>query len=517
MCSETGFAKLCVLVACAGMMLGCSDDDVAGNNNAEPDAGVQQDAYVGECQDDPVPVFGGDHQSLVNSLLFASGSEGFDLNGDGIVDNSMAALGALANSELGGSFDEGDIIIPFELFGLDDPTNDDCLNMAVYFGLWPPDQDFDGEPSGALVRRGGNDCNDYDPDILPAAAEVASDRVDNNCDGWADETLDASSQVVPPTDATDNDGDGYSLADGDCDDRSPGDWPDAPDWWDPATINPGQPEVCGDGLDNNCDGVADEGCDPYSSADGADERVMLDANSLTADDAEASIVFRSARIENGHLLAGPSLFSFALDTGGSPVDLRITRAMFEADVVDSTFGVYLENGVLGGILSGYDLDRAPNIASEIFGEEDNTLLDALIGPGGILLGLPTVGLCRERGGDDAPMEPITFCDENVDCGDTETYRCDKEVRAADIDVDGDGIELWLDLNMDGDDNVFRIDTCVDGDGTIYRDELDTDGTVLVHCTEATDDDGNLLFVDGFSIAILLSTTPVTLHGIVPRQ
>lgn len=45
---------------------------------------------------------------------------------------------------------------------------------------------------------------------------------------------------------TDNDGDGYCI-DVDCDDND-------------ATINPGSSEVCGDGKDNNCDGVVDEGC-----------------------------------------------------------------------------------------------------------------------------------------------------------------------------------------------------------------------------------------------------------------
>ena len=323
--------------------------------------------------------------------------------------------------------------------------------------------------------------------------------------------------MVPPTDTTDNDGDGYSPADGDCDDRALADWPDAPDWWDPAAINPGETEKCGDGLDNNCSGIADEDCDPYSTADGADERLMVDGNSLVEDNSEALILFQSARIESGRLFAGPSLFSFAIEMGSEPVDLRITHAMFEADVEEDAFGVYLSNGLLGGVLSGYNLDRAPNIASDIFGEDDNTLLDALVGPGGILLGLPTLGLCRDRAGDEPPMEPVTFCDVHADCGDSETYRCDQEVRAPDLDVDGDGIELWLDTNLDGDDGVFRVDTCIDGDGTIYYDDIDGDGTVLSHCTQELDGDGNLRFVDGYSIAINLTTTPTTLYGFVPRQ
>jgi hypothetical protein len=46
---------------------------------------------------------------------------------------------------------------------------------------------------------------------------------------------------------TDNDGDGYTTCDGDCNDN------------DPLT-NPGAVEVCGDNVDNNCNMAVDEGC-----------------------------------------------------------------------------------------------------------------------------------------------------------------------------------------------------------------------------------------------------------------
>ncbi len=46
---------------------------------------------------------------------------------------------------------------------------------------------------------------------------------------------------------TDDDGDGYSEAEGDCDDGWPG-------------TNPGNPDEWRDGMDNNCNGYSDEGC-----------------------------------------------------------------------------------------------------------------------------------------------------------------------------------------------------------------------------------------------------------------
>ncbi|MBM4365892.1 MAG: putative metal-binding motif-containing protein [Deltaproteobacteria bacterium] len=50
---------------------------------------------------------------------------------------------------------------------------------------------------------------------------------------------------VDPNDCVEEDGDGYCTSEGDCDDND-------------ASINPDAAEIC-DGLDNNCDGTADEG------------------------------------------------------------------------------------------------------------------------------------------------------------------------------------------------------------------------------------------------------------------
>ncbi|NCG20218.1 MAG: hypothetical protein GWP91_14510 [Rhodobacterales bacterium] len=46
----------------------------------------------------------------------------------------------------------------------------------------------------------------------------------------------------------DCDNDTFTIGEGDCDDTK-------------VRVNPGRPEVCGDQLDNNCDGFFDEECD----------------------------------------------------------------------------------------------------------------------------------------------------------------------------------------------------------------------------------------------------------------
>jgi hypothetical protein len=114
--------------------------------------------------------------------------------------------------------------------------------------------DGDGDEDGYIGEQyGGDDCNDEDPAIGPHAVEVC-DEVDNNCDGQIDEE-------VTNTFYTDSDGDGYGIEAGAVQacTQPPGTAPYAGDCDDDdAELNPGQAEVC-DGIDNDCDDVADEG------------------------------------------------------------------------------------------------------------------------------------------------------------------------------------------------------------------------------------------------------------------
>jgi len=89
-----------------------------------------------------------------------------------------------------------------------------------------PLDDQDGD--GFTVDDG--DCDDTDPQVNPAAAEVYYSGIDEDCD--------------PSTDDTDQDADGYAVW-ADCDDTD-------------AAINPDAEELC-DGVDNDCSGVVDDG------------------------------------------------------------------------------------------------------------------------------------------------------------------------------------------------------------------------------------------------------------------
>ena len=112
-------------------------------------------------------------------------------------------------------------------------------SATVYFtvtGLEDIDNDGDG------FTENQQDCDDDDLYSHPGATEL-EDGADNDCDGTVDET----------TDAYDDDGDGYSENDGDCDDTS-------------SQLSPDATEYC-DSIDNNCNDQVDEegatGCDDY--------------------------------------------------------------------------------------------------------------------------------------------------------------------------------------------------------------------------------------------------------------
>ncbi len=101
----------------------------------------------------------------------------------------------------------------------------------------------DNDGDGYTVADG--DCNDGDKDVNPGAIEICDNKIDDNCNGAADES------------EPDQDGDGFGPCGGDCDDTDP-------------KISPAATEVDGDMIDNNCDGVIDGDFDGdgYTVADG---------------------------------------------------------------------------------------------------------------------------------------------------------------------------------------------------------------------------------------------------------
>jgi hypothetical protein len=164
-----------------------------------------------------------------------------------------------------------------------------------------------GPPPGFVLDH--TDCDDTNIAINTTATETC-DGVDNNCNGQTDESFDvdhdgtADCFDVEECDQIDNDGDGdidegvqttfYADADGD----DHGDLNATQDSCSPnagyvassddcddtdATINPDADEICGDSIDQNCDGADDVCAVIADSADNSGSTADDDADGIEND------------------------------------------------------------------------------------------------------------------------------------------------------------------------------------------------------------------------------------------
>ncbi|MEZ5109007.1 MAG: MopE-related protein [Bacteroidia bacterium] len=168
--------------------------------------------------------------------------------------------------------------------GIDDNC-DGQIDEGCNTTTWYADNDGDnyGDITNSTVSQtqpvgyvaDSTDCNDNNAAINPGATELCN-CIDDNCDGQIDEGCNTTTWYA------DNDGDNYGditnstvsqtqpvgyVADStDCNDNN-------------AAINPGATEVCGNGIDDNCNGQIDENNASVADA-GTDNAVCL-ANSTT--------------------------------------------------------------------------------------------------------------------------------------------------------------------------------------------------------------------------------------------
>ncbi len=216
-------------------------------------------------------------------------------------------------------------------------------------------------PPGKL---GGNDCDDGDGTTYPGAREFC-DGIDNSCDGLIDEGL--AQRTFYLDSEPDGYGDpnrpitacgrppGYVLNDDDCDDEVPGGelhncWYDndldgygdilnsdacygARDQCQSGyvnnhgdcedgniDINPDAQEICGDGIDNNCDEITDEqGClDPP----GCSPDCQIGQQCLQSNDCSDYVV------DQAHIRDGGCLFQF-YENGGMCAGVRCYSLFYD--------------------------------------------------------------------------------------------------------------------------------------------------------------------------------------------
>jgi hypothetical protein len=157
------------------------------------------------------------------------------------------------------------------------------LSASVFAG---GDEPIDEDGDGYDVSE---DCDDQDDDVNPGEDEVCDDGIDNDCDGvdWvAGQDLDGDGESPdasgcdgtdcddedPVLNSADADGDSVTSCNGDCDDTAE----------TGASASPALDEVCGDDVDNNCSGAADD-----EDLDG-DGSLSLACNGDDCDDGNAT-------------------------------------------------------------------------------------------------------------------------------------------------------------------------------------------------------------------------------------
>jgi len=211
-----------------------------------------------------------------------------DTDGDGRGDGA-ATIEACALPEgyaaTGDDCDDGDPAITPDAAEVCDTVDNDCDGLVdiddpgvTDAGTWYGDGDGDGygdaataieacaQPTGTVTDA--TDCDDAASAVNPAAAEVC-DSLDNDCDGLVDD--DDPGVTDAGTWYADSDGDGYGDAATSTDAcvQPSGTVTDATDCDDAdASASPVSPELR-DGVDNDCDGTADDDLHLGTGADGA--------------------------------------------------------------------------------------------------------------------------------------------------------------------------------------------------------------------------------------------------------
>ena len=307
-----------------------------------------------------------------------------------------------------------------------------------------PGDDTGGIDADGDGASGEDDCDDDDATVHAGAPEIC-DGIDNDCDGetdegvtgtwYADADADGHGDSDAPTESCEPP-DGAVNTGGDCDDADP-------------DVHPGADELC-NGVDDDCDGEADEGLSStwYSDADGdgyGDPEVAIEGCEPPSD---------------------------AVDNAD---DCDDTSAAANPDGVEICDGI---DNDCDGDIDGDAQDAATwyaDVDGDGFGDPDGTVRACEI---------PTSYVDQARDCDDDDFDVHPDADELCDGIDND---CDGATDDADADVDTSTGSTWYaDADTDGyGDAASPIEACDQPSGAV-SDTTDCDDTAAAVNPAATE-------------------------------
>ena len=298
--------------------------------------------------------------------------------------------------------------------------------MGGASGAWT-DADGDGVPLHF-------DCDDTDPAINLHAGEP-HDGADNDCDGEVDEgedPVDTGLDTAPPEDTgideRDLDGDGWSVADGDCEDHN-------------RASYPGADEIA-DGADNDCDGTVDDELwfsdddgDGYAEGNGDCDDTDPERSPGVEEQGEDGIDHDCDGVADGATTANRDGDAYTVGQG----DCDDTRADVHPDAVDT--------------LDGIDSD------CDGLTDDDGLAADA-DGDGFTVAALD----CDDQDVSISPTSP-ELADDGIDqdCDGVDLYDVDADGHATPAAGGRDCDDARADINPDADEICDGLDNDCDGD------------------------------------------------------
>jgi hypothetical protein len=359
------------------------------------------------------------------------------------------------------------------------PETPTAISELSYALSDPYDADYDSVSS--TVQWYINDEMVGDEETLMPGMHMRGDTVRADVvlfDGTDSSMVYSVEVVIGDSPSYDDDGDGFSEDDGDCDDSS--------------TLIDGATEICGDGIDNDCNPATIDLFD--GDGDGSDCSVDCDDADATAFPGAAELC--ADGINNDCDDTTPDVFDADVDTYDCTIDCNDSDYWVNPGVVEvCADGV--DNDCNSGTVDYFDGDGDGSDCSVDCDDGDSTSY-----PG-------AVELCADGTNNDCDSATPDVFDAdsdghmcNVDCNDSDssTYPGAPEELCDGMDNDCDGVvpeDETTDNDFDGyyacDDcndmdsrfHPFAVELCDgqdnDCDGVVPDSEIDNDGDRYVEC------------------------------------